>query len=150
MKGSIDSIMHPSNNLGVVRCRGITVPSVGIRLSFFRNTFAKHILFCCFRLEGNELHSRNTATTNRHTKIASEGVKFTWGIWSYLLRRENENVVSTEEQSLHYVLLGKGKNTSNRLHAAKHPQKYACGTTFEPHAIYPERQKKQKNQKQNK
>lgn len=64
-----------------------------------------------------------------------------------MLRRENENVVSTEEQSLHYVLLGKGKNTSNRLHAAKHPQKYACGTTFEPHAIYPERQKKQKKPK---
>jgi len=25
VKGSIDSIMHPSNNLGVVRCRGITL-----------------------------------------------------------------------------------------------------------------------------
>lgn len=63
-----------------------------------------------------------------------------------MLRRENLNVVLTEEQSLHYVLLGKGKNTPNRLDA-KHPQNYACGTTFEPHAIYPERQKKQKKQK---
>lgn len=57
------------------------LPSVGIRFFvaffFFRNKVAKRILFCCLCLVGNELHSRNTATTNEHTKIASEGVNFT-------------------------------------------------------------------------
>lgn len=79
VKWSIDSIMHPSDNLGVVRSGEITLSWHQTFCGFFvfRNKFAKRILFCCFLLEGNELHSKNNATTNRHTKIASEGVKFT-------------------------------------------------------------------------